>query len=101
MTGMVQSSRVPAVLEKIKALHGHASQITLDLLEKRNALSAAMVSCLQECLRQLQASTRDLTCRGVLLRSNVQGIQIRTVLMLCPAEGIMRADTPHNGVLVQ
>jgi hypothetical protein len=98
---MVQSSRVPAVLEKIKALHGHASQITLDLPEKRNALSAAMVSCLQECLRHLQASTRDLTCRGVLLRSNVQGMQIRPALMFCPAEGIMQADTPHNGVLVQ
>lgn len=98
---MAQYSRVPAVLERIKALHGHASQITLDLPEKRNALSAAMVSCLQDCLRQLQASTRDLTCRGVLLRSNVEGMQIHPVLMFCPVEGIMQADTPHNGVLVQ
>ena len=60
-----------------------------------------MVSCLQDCLRQLQASTRDLTCRGVLLRSNVEGMQIHPVLMFSPVEGIMQADTPHHGVLVQ
>jgi hypothetical protein len=81
---MAHSSRVPAVLEKIKALQGHASQITLDLPEKRNALSAAMVSCLQDCLKQLQASTRDLTCRGILLRSNVEGMQLSPTLMICP-----------------
>ncbi len=73
---MAQSSRVPAFLEKIKALNGHASQITLSLPEKRNALSGAMVACLQDCLKQLQASTRDLTCRGLLLRSNVEGMQV-------------------------
>ena len=73
---MAQGSKVPAFLEKIKALSGHASQITLNLPEKRNALSGDMVASLQDCLKQLQASTRDLTCRGVLLRSNVEGMHV-------------------------
>ena len=71
---MALSSKSPAVLEGITALKGRASQITLDLPEKRNALSGAMVAALQDCLMQLQASTRDLTCRGVLLRSSVEGM---------------------------
>ena len=73
---MAQASKVPAILEKIKVLSGHAGQITLSLPEKRNALSSAMVASLQDCLKQLQASTEDLTCRGVLLRSNVEGMQV-------------------------
>ena len=73
---MTHFSKGPAFIEKIKALNGHASQVTLNLPEKRNALSSAMVASLQDCLKQLQASTRDLTCRGVLLRSNVEGMQV-------------------------
>jgi len=73
---MAQANKVPAFLEKIKVLNGHASQITLNLPEKRNALSSAMVVALQDCLKQLQASTMHLTCRGVLLRSNVEGMQV-------------------------
>lgn len=80
---MALSSKSPAVLEGIKALQGRASQITLDLPEKRNALSAAMVAALQDCLMQLQASTRDLSCRGVLLRSNVEGMPYNHLGKLC------------------
>ena len=87
MIGMAQGSRIPAVLEKIKALNGHASQITLNLPEKRNALSGAMVASLQDCLMQLQASTRDLSCRGVLLRSNVEGMQVALSLYPHPCQG--------------
>ena len=76
LIGMAQGSRIPAVLEKIKALNGHASQITLNLPEKRNALSGAMVASLQDCMEQLRASTQALTCRGVLLRSNVEGMKV-------------------------
>lgn len=87
LIGMAQGSRIPAVLEKIKALNGHASQITLNLPEKRNALSGAMVASLQDCLMQLQASTRDLSCRGVLLRSNVEGMQVALSLYPHPCQG--------------
>ena len=73
---MALSSKSPAVLEGIAALKGRVSQITLDLPEKRNALSGAMVAALQDCLMQLQVSTRDLTCRGVLLRSNIEGMPL-------------------------
>ena len=80
---MALSSKSPAVLEGVAALKGRVSQITLDLPEKRNALSGAMVAALQDCLMQLQASTRDLTCRGVLLRSNIEGMPCDYLGKLC------------------
>ena len=46
-----------------------------------------MVASLQDCLMQLQASTRDLSCRGVLLRSNVEGMQVALSLYLHPCQG--------------
>lgn len=70
---MVGLTNAPAVLEAVSALSGRISQITLQLPEKRNALSKAMVSALQGIVAELQERTQEGTCRGVLLRSSVQG----------------------------
>jgi enoyl-CoA hydratase/carnithine racemase len=66
------AQKAPAVLEAISTLKG-IIQITLQYPERRNALSSVMVSALQDCVSQLYQMTTEGQCRGVLLRSSVEG----------------------------
>ena len=70
MVGLAQ--KAPAVLKAVNTLKG-VSQITLQYPERRNALSSAMVSALQDCVSQLHQMAKDGQCRGVLLSSTVEG----------------------------
>jgi hypothetical protein len=79
----------PAVLEAVSTLRCRVSQITLQLPTKRNALSKAMVSALQDIVGRLHEMTQSGECRGVLLRSTVQGM----------CEALLKRCSQLSGVL--